>query len=180
MKTLYLKTRSEWRDWLERNGSKEKAIWLIYYKKHSGKPRISYEDAVGEALCFGWIDGVIKRLDEDRFAQRFTPRKPASRWSALNIKRARKLVRNGQMTPAGLRVFRPDQKIEAKPTQLPDDLEDELRENRDAWKNFENFPPYYRRMTIAWVASAKKDETRRKRLSQLIANSAQNKQIKFM
>src|SRR5215475_8170966 len=110
MKTLYLKTRNEWREWLAQNGHAEKEIWLIYYKKHSQKPRIAYEDAVGEALCFGWIDGLIKKLDEDRYAQKFTPRKPKSRWSALNIKRARKLIADGVMTPAGLKVFHPETK----------------------------------------------------------------------
>jgi uncharacterized protein YdeI (YjbR/CyaY-like superfamily) len=180
MKTIYLRTRSEWRDWLEQNGTREKEIWLIYYKKHSGKLRIPYEDAVQEALCFGWIDGVIKRLDEDRYVQKFTSRNPKSRWSALNIKRARKLIDDGLMRASGLKVFKPDRRIEAKPTELPEELETEFRKNKAAWKNFENFPPYYRRMTVSWVASAKKNETRLKRLNQLITSSAQNKQIKFI
>ena len=177
---IYLKTRSEWRIWLEQNGSREKEVWLIYYKKHSGKPSITYEDAVQEALCFGWIDGIIKRLDEDRYAQKFTPRKPTSRWSALNIKRVQKLIDAGLMNTSGLKVFHPERKIETKPTELPKELEAAFRKNKAAWKNFENFPPYYRRMTVSWVASGKKDETRRKRLNQLITMSAQNKQIKFM
>ena len=180
MNTLYLKSRSEWRDWLSQNGAAEKEIWLIYYKKHSGKPRVAYEDAVEEALCFGWIDGTIKRLDEDRYAQKFTPRKPKSRWSALNIKRARKMISDGAMTPAGLKIFRPERKIEAKPTAFPKELEATFRRNREAWKNFEGFPPYYRRMTIQWVASAKKEETQQRRLKQLMTASARNKQIKFM
>jgi uncharacterized protein YdeI (YjbR/CyaY-like superfamily) len=180
MNALYLKTRNEWRNWLAENGNTERAVWLIYYKKHSWKPRLAYEDAVAEALCFGWIDGAIKRLDEDRYAQKFTPRKQKSRWSGLNIKRARKLIADGVMTPAGLKVFHPERTIAPKPTELPKELEASFRKNRKVWKNFENFPPYYRRMTTQWVASAKKEETQRKRLKQLMTAAAQNKRIKFM
>jgi len=180
MKTLYVKDRSEWRSWLEKNADRSREIFLIYHKKGSGKARIAYEDAVEEALCFGWIDGKVNKLDSRRYVQRFTPRRPASRWSALNIERVRKLIAEGKMTAAGLAVFKPERKTAPQSTELPDDLEQEFKKHADAWKNFQAFPPFYQRMTIAWVASAKREETRWKRLSQLIEYSAENQRIKFM
>jgi uncharacterized protein YdeI (YjbR/CyaY-like superfamily) len=180
MKTIYLKASSEWRSWLQKNGSAAKEIWLVYYKKESGKPRIAYEEAVNEALCFGWIDGMVKKLDDERFAQRFTPRKPSSRWSELNIERARKLIREKRMTEAGLAVFDPKRKTETRPAQLPAELEEKFKNHSQAWENFQMFPPYYRKMTATWVASAKKEETRLKRFEQLIEYSARKMQIKFM
>ncbi len=182
MKTLHVKDRHGWRSWLEKNSKRVEEIWLVYYKKESGKPRIVYEDAVEEALCFGWIDGKVKKLDEARYAQRFTPRKPKSNWSALNIRRAKKLIHEGKMTAAGLEAFKTHEtgKAASLPTQLPADLEERFRKEVAAWENFNRFPPFYRRMTIGWVASAKKEETRLKRLSQLIDHSAGNHRIKFM
>jgi uncharacterized protein YdeI (YjbR/CyaY-like superfamily) len=182
VKTIYLKTRAQWRAWLEKNGASTQEIWLVYYKKDSGKPRIEYEDAVQEALCFGWIDGMEKKVDEERFAQRFTPRKPNSQWADSNIARMRKLIAEGRMTPAGLAVFQgyEARKVEPKPTELPKELETKFRRAKEAWENFQNFPPYYRRMTIGWVGSAKKEETRLKRLEQLIETSAKNERIRYM
>lgn len=182
MKTLYVKDRDGWRKWLEKNGASASEIWLIYYKKDSGKPRISYDAAVEEALCFGWIDSTAKRLDVERYAQRFTPRKPASNWSASNIERVERLIRDGRMTGAGLKAFRPGQKRDASdlPKRLPKDIEGRFRAQKRAWENFNAFPPSYRRLTIGWVASAKKDETRLKRLSQLIETAKNSERIKFM
>lgn len=100
-KQLYVTDRDAWRAWLEKNYDTEKEIWLIYYKKHTGKPRIPYDDAVEEALCFGWIDSTVKRVDDEKFAQKFTPRKNKSNWSDLNKKRAKKMIREGRMTKAG-------------------------------------------------------------------------------
>jgi len=180
MKTLYVKDRNEWRAWLETNGASAKEIWLVYYKKDSGKPRIPYDDAVEEALCLGWIDGKLQKLDEKRFVQRFTPRTARSRWSEINIVRARKLIKEGKMRPEGLAVFNPSRKVTALPTELPAELQTSLERSPKAWSNFQQFPPSYQRMTIAWVASAKKDETRLKRLEQLIETAAANKRIKFM
>jgi uncharacterized protein YdeI (YjbR/CyaY-like superfamily) len=180
VKTLYVKNRREWRSWLKNNAGGQREIYLIYYKKSSGKPRIAYEYAVEEALCFGWIDGRVNKLDDERYLQRFTPRRPSSRWSEPNIKRAKKLIAEGRMTAAGLAVFNPARKTAAQPTQLTEDLKREFRKHKDAWKNFQDFPPYYRRMTIAWVASAKKEETRLRRLRQLVEWSDQDRRIKFM
>lgn len=104
-KMLYVKTRKEWREWLEKNHKTEPEIWLVYYRKITGKSRISYNDAVEEALCFGWIDSIEKGIDKERFAQRFTPRKPKSQWSVSNKERVRRLIELGKMTPAGMTVF---------------------------------------------------------------------------
>lgn len=180
MKTLYVKHRGEWRSWLEKKADSSPEIFLIYYKKGSGKPRIAYEDAVEEALCFGWIDGKLNKLDDERYVQRFTPRRPGSQWSAANVRRVRKLIAEGKMTAAGLAVFKPERKTPPQPTELPGDLEAKFKEDAEAWGNFQRFPPFYRRMTIAWVGSAKKEETRLKRLQQLVAHSGQKRRIKFM
>ncbi len=180
MKALYLKDRKQWRAWLEKNGQRAPDIWLIYPKKDSGKVRIPYDDAVEEALCFGWIDGTTGKLDANRYVQRFTPRRPTSRWSAINIRRARKLIAAGKMTATGLEAFRPERKTEAHPTELPKSLQQTFQKRSTAWENFQTSPPFYRRMTIAWVASAKKEETRVKRLEKLMDFSAENRRIKFM
>lgn len=180
MKTLYVKGRREWRSWLKKHGENCQEVFLIYYKKGSGQPRIAYEDAVEEALCFGWIDGRTNKLDDERYVQRFTQRRRTSRWSALNIKRAKKLIQEGKMTAAGLAEFRPERKTAVQPTELPKDLEQEFKNRAEAWGNFQRFPPFYRRMTSGWVVSGKKQETRLKRLQQLVKCSAQNRRIKFM
>src|SRR5207248_6123233 len=105
--TLYVKDRRQWRSWLARHHRTAPEIWLIYYKKHSGRPRIPYEDAVEEALCFGWIDSIVKAIDGETFAQKFTPRRDSSKWSALNRRRVRKLIQEGRMTEAGLAKINP-------------------------------------------------------------------------
>ena len=182
MKTVYAKDRREWRAWLDKNHSKCGEIWLTYYKKDSGKPRVPYEEAVEEALCFGWIDGKIKKVDEACFAQRFTPRTPRSPWNKANIERAKRLIAEGNMAAAGLAAFQSKQRRETPvlPTEMPKELETIFRKQSAAWKNYGRFPPYYRRMTAGWVASAKKEETRLGRLEQLIEYSARNERIKFM
>lgn len=180
MKTLYVKDRSRWRAWLEKNSQRVREVWLVHYKRDSGRPRIAYADAVEEAICFGWIDGKIKKLDEARYAQRYTPRKPDSKWSELNIRRAEKLIQEGKMTPAGRKVFDPRKRMGSLPVELLPDLEERFKQQAAAWENFISFPPSYRRMTIGWVASAKKQETRLRRVDQLIVHSLQNKRIKFM
>ena len=179
---LYLKTREEWRKWLEENHSKAEEIWLIYYKKPSGKSRIPYTDAVEEALCFGWIDGKIKRINDDYYIQRFTPRRPGSKWSKLNMERVQKLIKKGQMRPAGLEAFN---ETDAKPhliydnkrydqTVIPDDLMNALKKNDLAFDNFMNFPPSCRKLYVFWLNSAKKEETRAGRIAKIIARSEKN------
>jgi uncharacterized protein YdeI (YjbR/CyaY-like superfamily) len=180
MKTLYVEDRAKWRAWLEENSERAAEVWLLYYKKETGRPRIAYADAVEEAICFGWIDSKVRKLDEARFAQLFTPRKPRSKWSRTNIERARRMIREGKMTAAGLKVFDPRNQTAALPTKLPAFLEEQFREREKAWENFTHFPPSYQRMTIGWVASAKQKATQFRRLQQLIADSEANQRIKFM
>jgi uncharacterized protein YdeI (YjbR/CyaY-like superfamily) len=179
---LYFKTRMEWRSWLEKNHSTSGGTWIIYYKKPSGKPRIPYNEAVEEALCFGWIDGKIKSINKDYFIQRFTPRRSGSRWSKYNIDRVRKLINEGRMEPAGLKAFneaveRPgliyENRSDGEPL-IPHDLMDAFRKNIRAYENFKNFPPSSRRMFIEWLNSAKKSETRPRRIGKIVGLSEKN------
>ena len=185
-KTLYVTNRADWRAWLEKNHAAETEVWLIYYKKHTNRPRIPYDDAVEEALCFGWIDSIVRRIDENKYAQKFTPRKNNSQWSELNKERVRKLIKEGRMTRAGLAKInleilakRENPMLETKRKELmvPQYIEDALRANRAAWDNFNNLAPSYRRNYVMWITDAKKEETREKRLKVSIQLLAQNKKL---
>jgi len=180
MNVLYVENRNEWRAWLEANSRQATEVWLVYYKKDTGRPSIAYEDAVEEAICFGWIDGKIKNLDQARFARLFTPRKPRSKWSRINIERAQRMIREGKMTATGSKVFDPRNQAPALPAELPASLEELFRKQEKAWENFSHFPPSYQRMTIGWVASAKQEATQLRRLQQLIVESSRNQRIKFI
>jgi uncharacterized protein YdeI (YjbR/CyaY-like superfamily) len=179
---LYVVSREEWRKWLEKNHLATEEVWLIYYKKSSGKPRIPYVDAVEEALCFGWIDGKIKRINEYYFMQRFTPRRPGSRWSKYNIERVRKLIEKGEMRQEGMEAFNrllnnPDLAYENKNDgipSVPDDLQNSFNINRTAYNNFLNFSLSSRRMYIDWLNSAKRIETRSQRIEKIIHRSEKN------
>jgi uncharacterized protein YdeI (YjbR/CyaY-like superfamily) len=181
-KTLYVKNRNEWRDWLIINHDIETEIWLIYYKKHSDKPRIPYDDAVEEALCFGWIDSLVKTIDDEKYMQKYTPRKKNSIWSDLNTKRAQKMIKEGRMTDAGLaliEIAKKNGKWDAaysskKMFEMPGDLKSALKQNKKAWENFNNFAPSYKNNYIGWVVSAKRDETREKRISEVVKRSEAN------
>ena len=186
--TLYAKDRDAWHAWLERNHQQAAEIWLIYYKKHTRKPSIGYADAVEEALCFGWIDGIVKRIDEERYAQRFTPRRAKSKWSEVNRHRARQLIAEGRMASAGEAVLPVDLMagVGAQPGRssrsawadaVPDDLVAALQENRAAREYFESLAPSYRRQYVGWIASAKREETRRKRLREAIELLAQERKL---
>jgi uncharacterized protein YdeI (YjbR/CyaY-like superfamily) len=179
---LYLTSRKGWRKWLEKNHSTAEEVWLRYYKKPSGMPRIQYNDAVEEALCFGWIDGKIKRINEDYYIQRFTPRRGGSRWSKYNIERVKKLAGQGLMKPAGLKAFsetveKPhlvyDNRADGDPV-VPDDLVNELRKNKDAFKNFMKFTQSTRRIYVEWLNSAKKQETRIRRIDKIVGLAEKN------
>ena len=184
-KTYYAANRDEWRAWLEKHYSTETQIWLIYYKKHSGKSRIAYNDAVEEALCFGWIDSTIQRIDDDRYAQKFTPRKSDSKWSALNKRRVAKLIKEGRMTDAGLvKINFSDTKDNygrtsrvKKQLKIPQYLKQALMNSRTAWDNFNKLAPSYRRNYILWISTAKKEETRNKRLKEAITLLTQNRKL---
>jgi uncharacterized protein YdeI (YjbR/CyaY-like superfamily) len=185
-KTLYVTNRGDWRAWLERNHETEKEVWLIYYKKHTNRPRIPYDDAVEEALCFGWIDSIVQRIDDERYAQKFTPRKNNSKWSELNKRRIRKLLQEGKMTQAGLEkigdgVLKAEErsKSERKTKELviPSYLSEALRANKNAWENFNNLAPSYRRQYAGWIAIAKKEETRSRRIREAIELLARNEKL---
>jgi uncharacterized protein YdeI (YjbR/CyaY-like superfamily) len=179
---LYLTTRKEWRKWLENNHKGVDEVWLRYYKKPSGKPRIPYVDAVEEALCFGWIDGKIKRINYDYYIQRFTPRRPGSRWSKYNIERVKELVRKGRMTDAGLEAFKElskkpelayENRADGNP-DVPEDLMIEFNKHNKAFDNFMKFSQSSRRIYIEWLNSAKKPETRIRRIGKIIGLAEKN------
>jgi uncharacterized protein YdeI (YjbR/CyaY-like superfamily) len=182
---LYVPNRDEWRAWLKENHDIKKAIWLIYYKKHIGKPSIPYDDSVEEALCFGWVDGVIKKLDDEKCARKFTPRKEKSRWSESNKKRAEKMIREGRMTEAGLaRITEAKENGEwfkvhevSKELVVPPFIKTALAQNKKASEFFEKLGNSYKAQIVLWVSSAKKEETRMKRLAEVIGLLKQNKKL---
>jgi uncharacterized protein YdeI (YjbR/CyaY-like superfamily) len=175
-KTLYVKTRSEWRKWLEKNHDKERDIWLIYYKIHTKKPRISYNDAVEEALCFGWIDSTAKTIDEDRFAQRFSVRRPRSNWSTLNLERMKILVKNGLMTPFGLTFYPGETKF-----KIPPDIRKELKKDKEIWDNFQKFSESYQVIRVGFIEAARtRPEEFQKRLKYFLKKTKENKKFGMM
>jgi uncharacterized protein YdeI (YjbR/CyaY-like superfamily) len=176
-------SRAAWRAWLEKNHAKVDEIWLVYYKKASGKPSVEYAASVEEALCFGWIDGLKKRIDDERYTHRFTPRKPQSPWSTLNVERAERLIREGKMRPAGLAAFErrkaydPKRSAAMQKLSLTPEIQHALRANRKAWKNFTALAPGQKKYYVAWLVTAKRPETRRKRLAEAIALLERNKKL---
>ena len=182
-KTLYVTTRDEWRDWLAEHHEAETEIWLVYYKQHSGRPRIPYDDAVEEALCFGWIDSIVKKIDDEKFAQKFTPRRNRSKWSAINKRRVRRMIREGRMTPAGLAkvdLKSPAQKPPTRstgPLVIPPFVKRSLLANPPAWEFFQSLAPSYRRHYIGWIMHAKKEETRERRLKEAVSLLKQGKKL---
>jgi uncharacterized protein YdeI (YjbR/CyaY-like superfamily) len=185
MKPSFFATASELRDWLESNHATATELWVGFYKRGSRKTSITWQELVDEELCFGWIDGVRKGIDDVSYSNRITPRKPRSTWSAINIARARELIRLGRMRPAGLKAFerRTDERSaiysyeQRKAASLEPEAERAFRTNEKAWAFFESQPPSYRRTAIYWVISAKREETRQKRLATLIRDSQNGRTI---
>jgi len=179
---MYFKTREDWRNWLEENHKNPEGIWFVFYKKKSGKPSVLYNDAVEEALCFGWIDSKIKSVDEEHYIQWFTPRRPGSTWSKLNISRVVKLLAEGKMKPSGLKAYEnavkmPDISNESRKDEvlpIPDDLSVALKSNSHAYENFHKFPPSSRRLYLLWLADAKRPETRTARIAKILDRSGKN------
>src|SRR3954454_2803858 len=174
----------EFRTWLTAHHETASEIWVGYHKKHSGRPSITWPESVDEALCFGWIDGVRRRIDDVSYSIRFTPRKKTSTWSAINIARVAELTKLGRMQPSGLRAFeqRREEKsaiysYENETRTLPAEYEKKLRANKKAWQFFNAQPPGYRRVAIYWITSAKKEETRARRLATLIEDSASGRRL---
>jgi len=181
-KTLYVTTREEWRAWLTKHYQSETEVWLIYYKKHTGQPRISYDHAVEEALCFGWVDSIVKRIDNEKFAQKFTPRRDCTKWSALNKRRLRKLILEGRMTECGLAKIdlvilgeEPQAKQSKGDVGVPRLVKQALIANAKAWENFRNLAPSHRRHYIQWIMDAKREETRKRRLREAVSRLEQSK-----
>ncbi|MFC1799825.1 YdeI family protein [Candidatus Eisenbacteria bacterium] len=188
-KQVYVTDRKQWRAWLKTHHASEREVWLIYYKKHTGKPRIPYDDAVEEALCYGWIDSTVRRLDDERYMQKFTPRNPRSVWSKLNKERALKMIEAKRMTRAGLERIEDARKSGAwdrayetprasgttSPIEVPPELKKALAANKVAARNFENLAPSYRKQYIGWLLNAKREETRKKRTRVIVERAAQNK-----
>jgi uncharacterized protein YdeI (YjbR/CyaY-like superfamily) len=158
-KTLYVTTRTEWRSWLQEHHTTKKEIWLVYYKKHTGKPRIPYNDAVEEALCYGWIDSTVKKLDDERFAQRFTPRRQGSKskLSEMNKARIRRLVKQKKMTVAGLAAVKHllDDPSKNEAIVIAPDILTALKQDKTTWENFQQFPDSYKRIRIGWIEMAR-------------------------
>jgi uncharacterized protein YdeI (YjbR/CyaY-like superfamily) len=184
MKIRYFKSPNDFRRWLEKNHATTQELWVGYYKKSSRQPSITWPESVDEALCFGWIDGIRKSVDGLRYTSRFTPRRRGSIWSAVNIKRARELVEQNQMQPAGLKAFaaRIENKsgiysYEQRSTELSEPYAGVLRKNKPASNFFKKQPPSYRKMIGWWIISAKKEETRMARLAKLISASAKGKRL---
>jgi uncharacterized protein YdeI (YjbR/CyaY-like superfamily) len=178
---VYCATREEWHDWLGANHDKCKSIWLIYYKKGSGKPRVPYEDAVEEALCFGWIDSTVKRMDEERYRQLFTPRNPKSGWSESNVARMEKLIKEGCMTEAGLAQYSNPAAHRSTTRDLdnvtPPGFMEAVEKDEKARAYFNKLPPSQTKQYFRWINDAKREETKQKRISESVELLAQGKKL---
>lgn len=176
--TLYVTGRKEFRAWLKQYHKTETEIWLIFYKKSSGKPRLPYADAVEEALCYGWIDSIVKKIDDEKFVQRFSPRKKNSNLSDLNKERIRRLLKQKKMTAAGLKAIEHalnNKNISEKVT-IPADILKELKSNKIVWKYFQAFPDSYKRIRIGWIDSARnRTDVFQTRLKYFLKMTAKNK-----
>ena len=184
MKPRFFKTSAEFRSWLAKNRTAASELWVGFYKKDSGKGGITYSEALDEALCFGWIDGVRKSVDAESYTIRFSPRQPKSIWSAVNTRRVAALTKAGSMDPSGLEVFRnrdPGRTLlysyERERAEFTGLWLERFRSNAAAWRFFDAQPPSYKRTVTFWVMSAKKEETRSKRLDALIAESGLSRRI---
>jgi uncharacterized protein YdeI (YjbR/CyaY-like superfamily) len=183
---IFFSSPEEFRAWLEEHHGSDTEVWVGYWKKATGRPSLSWSQAVDEALCFGWIDGVVKRIDERRHVQRFTPRRATSTWSAVNIAKVGQLRATGRMRPAGEAAFarRREYRTAIYSYEQRDGLvlepvhESRFKANSPAWEYWMSRPPSYRRAAIWWVVSAKKPETRERRIATLIEDSAAGRPIK--
>jgi uncharacterized protein YdeI (YjbR/CyaY-like superfamily) len=182
---VFFNDRAEWRRWLRKNHDKSSEIWILTFKKHTGKQCVSYEDALEEALCYGWIDSRMRRIDDERHTWRFAPRKPNSIWSLSNRKRTERLIKEGRMADPGMAKVEDAKRsgewdkayAPSKPPRMPVDLKDALMKDSLAWKNFQAFAKSYRTTYIYWVSAAKREETRRKRIKEVVRRARRN--IKF-
>ncbi len=178
-KTLDVRTRREWRNWLREHHDSEPGIWLVFHKQHTAQASIGYDGAVEEALCFGWIDSLVRQLDENRYARKFTPRKPGSKWSTINRQRYADLKARGLLAAPGLERAPTSRSGDAPrpPVSIPSYIEKQLKSNARAWEHFGRLAPSYRRLYIGWIDSAKREETKEKRLREAIGLLAAGKKL---
>jgi uncharacterized protein YdeI (YjbR/CyaY-like superfamily) len=186
MKLVEAKSRSEWREWLAAHHNSEPEAWLVYFRAGSGKEGVDYESSVEEALCFGWVDSVIKKIDEASYARKFTPRKPESKWSPTNIARVEKMIREGLMTERGLALVESAKRSGAwdNPTSkpvfdltMPSEFEAALRANPTARQNYENLSRSHREQYLLWIVTAKRPETLEKRIAESIQMLSEGKKL---
>jgi len=180
LKTFDPRTPEQWRRWLADHHDSESEVWLVFHKRHTGRASIAYEDAIDEALCFGWVDSLIKRLDDARYARKFTPRKPDSKWSTVNRKRYAQLEANARLMPAGLERAPTDRSYDApRPSlsKIPQYIQEALRKRPTARSYFESLAPSHRRRYIGWIDSAKQHETKMRRLQEAIRLLAAGKKL---
>ena len=183
MKTLLVQTVDEWRGWLEKHHASETEVWLVFHKLHTGVGSIDYKDALDEALCFGWVDSLVKRLDDQRYARKFTPRRPDSRWSTTNRTRYEELKASGRLKPAGIERAPTDKGYGPRPSRLPlpsrlpPYIQAALKKHPAASRHFEALAPSQRRRYLAWIESAKREETKRRRLQEAIRLLAAGKEL---
>jgi uncharacterized protein YdeI (YjbR/CyaY-like superfamily) len=185
MTPQFFKNQFEFRKWLDKNHNSKTELLVGFYKVKSGKLNMTWSQSVDEALCYGWIDGIRKSIDEESYCIRFTPRRPTSNWSAINIKKVEELTKNGLMQSAGLEIFRLGRESKSNiyaygnvPVKLSDEFEKIFKSNKKAWDFFQTMPPSYRKQATNWIMSAKREETRIKRLNTLIADSEAGNKIK--
>ena len=178
---IYFRDRKKWRTWLARNHDKHREAWLVFYKPHADKPSLTYDGAVEEALCYGWIDGLVRRLDEQRYPRKFTPRTNSTKWSESNLKRMKALVKAGLMTDVGLgkldRNARPTVPPYRRFTSVPGFFRQALAAKPQARKNFANLADSYRRTYLGWICSAKREETRVRRVREAIHLLERNEKL---
>ena len=186
MKSIHIPTRAKWRNWLSKNHDKvPEGIWLEYYKKGSGKPTMEYEESVEEALCFGWIDSIIKKIDDDSYCRKFTPRKPTSKWSATNKKRVAKLVKEKRMTAHGKALIDEAKRSglwqsDPRPTfnlDIPPELEAALCKDKKARTFFDSLAPTYQKQFILWIVTAKRGDTKARRIAESLDHLKQGKRL---
>jgi uncharacterized protein YdeI (YjbR/CyaY-like superfamily) len=185
LKPIFFESPEEFYDWLEQHHDTEDEVYVGYWKKHTGKTSLTWSQAVDQALCFGWIDGRVNRIDDDRHMQRFTPRRPNSNWSKVNIEKVAKLTDAGLMRPAGLKAFEARTKERSgvysyedrHKLNLPPEYEQRFQADAAAWEYWQAAPAGYRKTVTWWVMSAKREETRERRLGQLIESSAAGRKV---
>jgi uncharacterized protein YdeI (YjbR/CyaY-like superfamily) len=177
--TLDVRTRTAWRRWLATHHASSAGVWLVRHKQHTGVPSMPYEDVVREALCFGWIDSLIKRVDDDRYAIKVTPRKPTSRWSDINRRRWKQLEAAGLLAAPGIAASPTENRYAPRPSipKLPGYIARAFKQNLDAWRQFQALAPTHRRDFVVWIHTAKRPETRERRIRESIALLSAGKKL---